>query len=58
MHAAAVEPRLSILIDSLSHALDFDTFSDAHDRGRMMSLDAVLDQVSIDLRKVRVFVGN
>lgn len=54
IHAAAVEPRLSPLIESLARVLDLDTFTEAHERGRMMSLDAVLDQARIDLVRSRV----
>jgi hypothetical protein len=56
MHAAAVEPRLTSLVESLSKVLTFDSFTASHERGRLMSLDGVLDQTRLDLRKVRAFI--
>lgn len=56
MHAAAVEPRLATLHESLWNTLGRDSYEAAHERGRLMSLDGVLDQTRIDLRKVRAFI--
>jgi hypothetical protein len=56
MHAAAVEPRLALLHENLWKTLGRDSYEAAHERGRLMSLDAVLDQTRIDLRKVRAFI--
>ena len=56
MHGAAVEPRLSPMLESLSKVLDSASYAAAIERGRLMSLDGVLDQTRIDLRKVRAFI--
>ncbi len=58
MHAAAVEPRLSPLLDAILRVLDADAFRDAHERGKLMSLEAVLDQSRIDLRRTRVSIAS
>lgn len=58
MHAAAVDSRLMPLAKSLSALLGPDSFAAAHERGRLMSLDGVLDQTRLDLRKGRAFTSD
>lgn len=58
LHAVAVEPRLSPLLDALTHVLDPESFNEASERGKLMSLEAVLDQARIDLRRTRVSIAS
>lgn len=53
----AVDARVSRIIEEISPQMTADEFTEAHDLGKLMSLEAVLDQAIVDLRRQVVFTS-